>query len=85
MTNRFDQADAALALRIFAHFKWQLKIADHSYEEISALLDDCIARCDGIVNRATHDDTVQKFLEMKARFSEMRTRPSEFNVNPNDQ
>jgi hypothetical protein len=65
-----EQRAAQVILRIYANFKWKLKIADRSAEEVNRLIDEAIIEISALVPPDYRAGAIQKFEQMKNRLSE---------------
>jgi len=63
--------DAITATRIYADFKWTLKIRQHTHQSIDAEISKSIERCEReLLTPEVKAATIQKFNEMRNRLSE---------------
>lgn len=64
-------------IRIYAEFKWKLRIADQTFDTIAKHLDEAIVRCEKeISDEAVRDKAVQMFENMRSRTSEFTSDAS---------
>lgn len=57
-------------LKIYSGFKWKLKIADRTPDEVNALIDEAIVEIKALVHPSYQLDVIQKFEQMRNRLSE---------------
>ncbi len=69
-----NSQDAKVALRIWAEFRWKLKIADRTWQEVDNFINEAIAECYSKIQDA------EVRAEVINQFEMARNRVSEFNV-----
>lgn len=69
-----ERKDNLTAQRIYAEFKWKLKIAQRSWTELDGLLANCLHRCEQEIQTPT---VRERAMDM---FQKMRNKASEFNL-----
>lgn len=70
--------DAEAMRKIYFDFKWQLKIANRTYEDLIKLLDDAIHKCEQQIQ------TPEIRAEAIQQFTYMKNKTTEFNVEENE-